>query len=150
MQKLANKLCDAQHPEDPIRGGQRSSIRLSGAWAPRGTMDDWDPAVIDAIAAGASVILFDNAGVGLSTGATLGTVRGMADKAGIVPKRSAGLCCFRLAGYALFFHGSLAGLSAFAPRSFPISARATGANTMHAVGCLGAAIGSSLMGAVML
>jgi hypothetical protein len=74
----------------------------------------------------------------------------MADKAGSVPKRIADFCCFRLAGYALFFHGSLAGLPAFAPRSFPISARATGVNTMHAVGCLGAAIGSSLMGAVML
>jgi pimeloyl-ACP methyl ester carboxylesterase len=47
----------------------------------RGTMDDWDPAVIDAISAERPVILFDNAGVGLSTGETPDTVKGMADKA---------------------------------------------------------------------
>jgi len=47
----------------------------------RGTMDDWDPAVIDAIAAERPVILFDNAGIGLSTGETPDSVKGMADKA---------------------------------------------------------------------
>jgi pimeloyl-ACP methyl ester carboxylesterase len=44
-------------------------------------MDDWDPAVIDAIAAERPVILFDNAGIGLSTGETPDSVKGMADKA---------------------------------------------------------------------
>jgi len=44
----------------------------------RGTMDDWDPAVI---AAERPVILFDNAGIGLSTGETPDSVKGMADKA---------------------------------------------------------------------
>jgi pimeloyl-ACP methyl ester carboxylesterase len=47
----------------------------------RGTMDDWDPAVIDAIAAERPVILFDNAGIGLSTGETPDSTKGMADKA---------------------------------------------------------------------
>ena len=33
-----------------------------------GTLDNWDPAVTDALASGREVILFDNAGVGRSTG----------------------------------------------------------------------------------
>jgi pimeloyl-ACP methyl ester carboxylesterase len=40
----------------------------------RGTMDSWDPAVIDAIAKYHEVILFDNAGVGGSTGAPSRTI----------------------------------------------------------------------------
>lgn len=67
---------------------------------------------------------------------------------GIAPKTFAGLCGFMLA-LGFFFHGSMAGLQALAPQSFPTSARATGVSTMHAVGRLGA-IGSGLMGAVML
>jgi pimeloyl-ACP methyl ester carboxylesterase len=34
----------------------------------RGNLDDWDPAVVDALARTREVILFDNAGVGLSSG----------------------------------------------------------------------------------
>jgi pimeloyl-ACP methyl ester carboxylesterase len=45
-----------------------------------GTMDDWDPAVVDALAAERRVILFDNAGIGLSTGETPDSVKGMADR----------------------------------------------------------------------
>ena len=33
-----------------------------------GTLDNWDPAVTDTLAAGREVILFDNAGIGRSTG----------------------------------------------------------------------------------
>src|SRR6266850_6320310 len=33
-----------------------------------GTLDNWDPAVIDPLASGREVVLFDNAGVGRSTG----------------------------------------------------------------------------------
>jgi pimeloyl-ACP methyl ester carboxylesterase len=43
-----------------------------------GTLDNWDPAVADALASGREVILFDNAGVGRSTGKVPGTVREMA------------------------------------------------------------------------
>ena len=43
-----------------------------------GTLDNWDPAVTDALAAGREVILFDNAGVGRSTGRVPETVQGMA------------------------------------------------------------------------
>jgi len=46
----------------------------------RGTMDDWDPAVVDALAAERRVILFDNAGIGLSTGETPDSIKGMADR----------------------------------------------------------------------
>jgi len=40
----------------------------------RGNLDNWDPALIDALAPARRVITFDNAGVGGSTGATPGTV----------------------------------------------------------------------------
>jgi pimeloyl-ACP methyl ester carboxylesterase len=46
-----------------------------------GTLDNWDPAVIDALASGREVILFDNAGIGRSTGNVPGTVQGMATHA---------------------------------------------------------------------
>lgn len=44
----------------------------------RGTMDDWDPAFIEAIAADRRVIWFDSTGIGLSDGKVPGTIAGMA------------------------------------------------------------------------
>jgi pimeloyl-ACP methyl ester carboxylesterase len=46
-----------------------------------GTLDNWDPAVTDALAAGREVILFDNAGVGRSSGTVPNTVADMATHA---------------------------------------------------------------------
>jgi len=46
-----------------------------------GTLDGWDPAVTDPIAAGRSVILFESAGIGRSSGKVPETVAGMADHA---------------------------------------------------------------------
>jgi pimeloyl-ACP methyl ester carboxylesterase len=43
-----------------------------------GNLDNYDPAITDALAMGREVILTDNAGVGLSTGAAPDTVAGMA------------------------------------------------------------------------
>jgi pimeloyl-ACP methyl ester carboxylesterase len=43
-----------------------------------GTLDNWDPAVADGLAAGREVILFESAGVGRSTGEVPTTVDGMA------------------------------------------------------------------------
>jgi pimeloyl-ACP methyl ester carboxylesterase len=43
-----------------------------------GTLDNWDPAVTDALAAGREVILFESAGVGRSTGKVPPTIAGMA------------------------------------------------------------------------
>ncbi|HZS60664.1 MAG TPA: alpha/beta hydrolase [Gemmatimonadaceae bacterium] len=42
-----------------------------------GTLDNWDPALIDRLAAGREVILFDNAGVGRSSGSVPATIAGM-------------------------------------------------------------------------
>jgi pimeloyl-ACP methyl ester carboxylesterase len=47
----------------------------------RGNLDNWDPALVDALAATREVILFDNAGVGGSTGRTPRTVTAMAHDA---------------------------------------------------------------------
>jgi pimeloyl-ACP methyl ester carboxylesterase len=44
-----------------------------------GTLDNWDPAVTDPLASGREVILFDNAGVGRSTGDVPETIAGMAE-----------------------------------------------------------------------
>ncbi len=44
----------------------------------RGNLDNWDPALIDALAATRRVVTFDNAGVGGSTGITRDTVEQMA------------------------------------------------------------------------
>ena len=46
-----------------------------------GTLDNWDPAVTDPLAFGREVILFDNAGVGRSTGEVPDTIAGMAEHA---------------------------------------------------------------------
>jgi pimeloyl-ACP methyl ester carboxylesterase len=43
-----------------------------------GTLDNWDPAVTDALAQGREVILFESAGVGRSTGEVPDTIPGMA------------------------------------------------------------------------
>jgi pimeloyl-ACP methyl ester carboxylesterase len=45
------------------------------------TLDNWDPRIIDPIAAGHHVIAFDNRGVGASTGTVPDTVASMADDA---------------------------------------------------------------------
>jgi pimeloyl-ACP methyl ester carboxylesterase len=47
----------------------------------RGSMDYWDPAVTDGLAATRPVVLFDNAGVGLSGGTTPDTFEALADHA---------------------------------------------------------------------
>jgi pimeloyl-ACP methyl ester carboxylesterase len=44
----------------------------------RGNLDNWDPALIDALASTRPVVTFDNTGVGASTGTTPGTVAQMA------------------------------------------------------------------------
>ena len=47
----------------------------------RGNLDNWDPALIDALAAERRVITFDNVGVAASTGRTPNTVEAMANDA---------------------------------------------------------------------
>src|SRR5271154_6907387 len=47
----------------------------------RGTLNDWDPAFVDAVAKSYQVILFDKPGVGLSTGSVPTSVTKWADQA---------------------------------------------------------------------
>jgi len=44
----------------------------------RGNLDNWDPALVDALAAGRRVVTFDNTGVGSTTGTTPSSIRQMA------------------------------------------------------------------------
>jgi MFS transporter, AAHS family, 4-hydroxybenzoate transporter len=67
---------------------------------------------------------------------------------GMAPKSFFGLCIFMLA-LGFFFQGTLTGLQALSPQSFPTSARATGVSCMHAVGRVGA-IGSGMLGGMLL
>ena len=47
----------------------------------RGNLDNWDPALVDALAAARRVVAFDNVGVGATTGRTPNTVEAMAHAA---------------------------------------------------------------------
>jgi pimeloyl-ACP methyl ester carboxylesterase len=47
----------------------------------RGNLDNWDPALVDALAADRRVVTFDNLGVGATTGKTPNTVEAMAQGA---------------------------------------------------------------------
>ena len=47
----------------------------------RGNLDNWDPALIDALSAGRRVVTFDNVGVGATTGTTPHTIEAMAHDA---------------------------------------------------------------------
>jgi pimeloyl-ACP methyl ester carboxylesterase len=73
-----------------VKGGERYAYRRfgSGSGLPllllqhfTGTLDNWDPALTDALAGERELILFDNAGVGRSSGSVPTTVDGMAKHA---------------------------------------------------------------------
>lgn len=66
----------------------------------RGNVDNWDPALIDPIAAQREVILFDNVGVGGTTGSSPGSVDGMAEGA-VSFLEALGLSRVDLFGYSL-------------------------------------------------
>ena len=53
----------------PVGGPARPLLLLQHFM---GTLDNWDPSVADTLASGREVILFDNAGVGRSTGTVPG------------------------------------------------------------------------------
>jgi pimeloyl-ACP methyl ester carboxylesterase len=63
------------------RFGNGSALPLLCLQHFTGTLDNWDPAVTDPLASGREIILFDNAGVGRSTGDVPGTIAGMAKHA---------------------------------------------------------------------
>jgi pimeloyl-ACP methyl ester carboxylesterase len=63
------------------RFGKGSGLPLLCLQHFTGTLDNWDPAVTDALASGREVILFENAGLGRSTGTVPETMSGMATHA---------------------------------------------------------------------
>src|SRR5215471_7650018 len=63
------------------RFGNSSGLPLLCLQHFTGTLDNWDPAVTDPIASGREVILFDNAGIGRSSGEVPETVAGMTEHA---------------------------------------------------------------------
>lgn len=58
--------------------GKTSDVPLVFCQRFRGTMDDWDPAFVNALAKERTIILFDSAGVGLSSGEVAETFYGTA------------------------------------------------------------------------
>ena len=65
-----------------------------------GTMDNWDPSVVDGFARARQVVLFDNVGVSRSSGTTPDTVRAMADDA-VAFIAALGLAQVDLLGFSL-------------------------------------------------
>ena len=65
------------------RFGQKESIPLVFIPHILGNLDSWDPSVTDGLAQGREVILFDNAGIGSSTGEVPRTFAAMARDAGL-------------------------------------------------------------------
>src|SRR5690349_2135445 len=63
-------------------------------------LDNWDPRVIDGIAAKHRVIAFDNRGVGASTGSTPNTIQAMAKDA-VIFIRALGLTKVDLLGFSM-------------------------------------------------
>jgi pimeloyl-ACP methyl ester carboxylesterase len=81
--ELPNKLVTAANGvDDAYRGAGQGTVPLILLQHFRGNLDNWDPALIDALAATRRVVTFDNAGVGGSTGTTPDTVGQMARDAG--------------------------------------------------------------------
>lgn len=78
-------LADTRYVDGPRsrfayrRFGARSDVPLIMALRFRGTIDHWDPALLDVLGAERDVIVFDNVGTGHSTGSAPDTIFGMAD-----------------------------------------------------------------------
>ena len=83
---------DTRHDGDILRSSEQAANGVDYAYREtgdedvplvllqhfRGNLDNWDPALIDALATTRRVVTFDNAGVGGSTGTTPGTIGQMA------------------------------------------------------------------------
>jgi pimeloyl-ACP methyl ester carboxylesterase len=79
--ELANLTVSAANGVDHAyrdTGGREGRLPLVLLQHFRGNLDNWDPALIDALASTRRVVTFDNAGVGGSTGRTPDTVEAMA------------------------------------------------------------------------
>jgi len=100
-QTAATQLIDVQGTSFAYREfGAPSTIPLVFLHHLTATLDDWDPAVLDGVAATRRVIIFDNRGVGRSGGVTPDTVAEMArDTAAFLDAK--GLKQVDLLGYSL-------------------------------------------------
>src|SRR5580700_3930200 len=79
---LTNKLVSAGNGVDyAYRDTGSGGVPLVLLQHFRGNLDNWDPALIDALASARRVITFDNTGVGGSSGTTPDTVEQMAHDA---------------------------------------------------------------------
>jgi pimeloyl-ACP methyl ester carboxylesterase len=80
--ELANERISAANGVDyayrDTGGGREGGVPLVLLQHFRGNLDNWDPALIDALASTRRVVSFDNAGVGGSTGTTPDTIEQMA------------------------------------------------------------------------
>jgi pimeloyl-ACP methyl ester carboxylesterase len=79
--ELGNEMVSAANGIDYAyrdTGGGEGAVPLVLLQHFRGNLDNWDPALIDALAPGRRVVTFDNTGVGGSTGTTPDTVEQMA------------------------------------------------------------------------
>ncbi len=79
--ELRNELVSAANGVDYAyrdTGGGEGAVPLVLLQHFRGNLDNWDPALIDALAPSRRVVTFDNAGVGGSTGTTPDTIEQMA------------------------------------------------------------------------
>jgi hypothetical protein len=77
--ELPNKLVKAANGVDyAYREAGQGTVPLILLRHFGGNLDNWDPALIDALAATRRVVTFDNAGVGGSTGTTPDTIGQMA------------------------------------------------------------------------
>ena len=79
--ELPNQLVSAANGVDYAcrdTGGGEGAVPLVLLQHFRGNLDNWDPALIDALASARRVVTFDNAGVGGSTGTTPDTIEQMA------------------------------------------------------------------------
>jgi pimeloyl-ACP methyl ester carboxylesterase len=79
--ECANELVSAANGVDYVyrdTGGGEGAVPLVLLQHFRGNLDNWDPALIGALATARRVVTFDNAGVGGSTGTTPDTIEQMA------------------------------------------------------------------------
>ena len=79
--ELSNELVSAANGIDYAyrdTGGGEGAVPLILLQHFRGNLDNWDPALIDALATARRVVTFDNAGVGGSAGTTPDTIEQMA------------------------------------------------------------------------
>ncbi len=79
--ELRNELVRAANGVDYAYRDTEGGLPLVLLQHFRGNLDNWDPALIDALATARRVVTFDNTGVGGSTGTTPGTIEQMAHDA---------------------------------------------------------------------